>query len=159
LPGDFNAQLDGWLMLANQQQRRTLGCAPTDRIDVDRSAMLRLPPVGAQTGWRSLLRLPATTMCGWTATTTRSTRPRLVAGWRWPPTLTASASPVMGGWSPITSAAGPATRPQGPAHLAAAARLHRDRTAQPSMTSDDVEVRCLADYDQVFGLDKDAGVA
>jgi hypothetical protein len=46
-----------------------------------------------------------------------------------------------------------------PAHLTAAARLRRDRTARPRVTTDDVEVRCLADYDQAFGLDQDAGVA
>jgi hypothetical protein len=45
-------------VLANQRQRRVLGCAPADRIDADRAAMLGVPPVGPQTGWRSSLRLP-----------------------------------------------------------------------------------------------------
>ena len=35
-----------------------LGCAPVDRIDADRAAMLQLPPVAPVTGWRASLRLP-----------------------------------------------------------------------------------------------------
>jgi transposase len=57
-PADFNAQLTGWLMLANQRHRRVLGCAPADRIDADRAAMLPLPPVAPVTGWHTSLRLP-----------------------------------------------------------------------------------------------------
>src|ERR1700750_1707577 len=37
--------------------RRTLGCAPGDRIGADKAAMLTLPPVAPQTGWRVLTRL------------------------------------------------------------------------------------------------------
>jgi transposase len=57
-PADFNAQLQGWLALANTRNRRALGCAPTDRIVADRAGMLTLPPVAPVTGWRSWLRLP-----------------------------------------------------------------------------------------------------
>jgi Mu transposase, C-terminal domain len=57
-PADFNAQLADWLVLANQRQRRALGCAPADRIEADRAAMLRLPPVGPPIGWHSWSRLP-----------------------------------------------------------------------------------------------------
>ena len=57
-PADFNAQLHDWLALANQRQHRALGCAPADRVDADRAAMLRLPPVAPATGWRAALRLP-----------------------------------------------------------------------------------------------------
>ena len=57
-PADFNAQLVDWLMLVNQRQRRVLGCAPADRIEADRAAMLQLPPVAPVTGWRAALRLP-----------------------------------------------------------------------------------------------------
>ena len=35
-----------------------LGCAPADRIDADRAAMLALPPVAPATGWRQSVRLP-----------------------------------------------------------------------------------------------------
>jgi DNA replication protein DnaC len=48
-PADFNAQLTAWLVLVNQRHRRVLGCAPADRIDADRAAMLPLPPVAPVT--------------------------------------------------------------------------------------------------------------
>jgi transposase len=57
-PSDFNAQLGDWLTLVNRRHRRMLGCAPADRIEADRAAMLPLPPVAPATGWRSSLRLP-----------------------------------------------------------------------------------------------------
>jgi transposase len=57
-PADFNAQLGDWLGRVNQRPRRVLGCAPTDRIEADRAAMLPLPPVAPVTGWASTLRLP-----------------------------------------------------------------------------------------------------
>jgi transposase len=57
-PDDFNAQLHAWTALVNTRRRRALGCAPTERIEVDRAAMLTLPPVAPVTGWRTSLRLP-----------------------------------------------------------------------------------------------------
>jgi transposase len=57
-PGDFNAQLAEWTATVNGRVRRALGCAPADRIAADRHAMLSLPPVAPETGWRSSLRLP-----------------------------------------------------------------------------------------------------
>jgi transposase len=43
-PGDFNAQLAGWLAIANGRPKRVLGCAPAERIAADKAAMLALPP-------------------------------------------------------------------------------------------------------------------
>ncbi|HEU5485317.1 MAG TPA: IS21 family transposase [Microlunatus sp.] len=57
-PADFNTQLQAWLDLVNRRRRRVLGCAPTDRIVADTSAMLRLPPVPPTIGWRLSGRLP-----------------------------------------------------------------------------------------------------
>ncbi|MFL6112919.1 MAG: IS21 family transposase, partial [Catenulispora sp.] len=57
-PADFNAQLQAWIQNVNGRRRRALGCAPTERIEVDRAAMLTLPPVAPVTGWRTSLRLP-----------------------------------------------------------------------------------------------------
>ena len=57
-PEDFNAQLAEWCATVNGRVRRALGCAPADRIAADRHAMVSLPPVAPQTGWRSSLRLP-----------------------------------------------------------------------------------------------------
>ena len=56
-PADFNAQLAMWLGLASTRPRRALGCAPAERIAADKAAMLALPPVAPQTGWRTLTRL------------------------------------------------------------------------------------------------------
>lgn len=44
-PADFSCQLQGWLAVANGRRKRSLGCAPTDRVGADRAAMLTLPPV------------------------------------------------------------------------------------------------------------------
>jgi transposase len=57
-PADFNTQLAEWCATVNGRVRRALGCAPADRIAADRAAMLALPPVAPQTGWRASLRLP-----------------------------------------------------------------------------------------------------
>ena len=57
-PEDFNTQLTRWLELANGRRKRVLGCAPSDRIGADRAAMLPLPPLAPQTGWRRSTRLP-----------------------------------------------------------------------------------------------------
>ncbi|MGY4644355.1 transposase [Cellulomonas sp. URHB0016] len=57
-PDDFNTQLVDWLVLANARQHRALGCRPQDRWQVDRAAMLTLPPVVPELGWRTRVRLP-----------------------------------------------------------------------------------------------------
>jgi transposase len=57
-PADFNNQLQAWLQLANTRRKRSLGCAPADRIGADKAAMLALPPVPPCTGWEMSLRLP-----------------------------------------------------------------------------------------------------
>jgi hypothetical protein len=44
-PADFNGQLTGWLVGANQRHHRIIGCRPVDRIAEDRAAMLALPPI------------------------------------------------------------------------------------------------------------------
>lgn len=57
-PGNFNDQLAAWLPIANHRQHRALGCRPVDRWAADRDAMLALPPVAPQLGWRQRVRLP-----------------------------------------------------------------------------------------------------
>jgi transposase len=56
-PGDFNHQLQKWLQIVNGRTRRVLGCASTDRIGADRQAMLVLPPMPPEVGWRGTTRL------------------------------------------------------------------------------------------------------
>src|SRR5260370_727627 len=58
-PGDFNAQLGEWMLLANSRFKRVLGCAPAGRIDADRAAMAPLPPIAESAlGWHNRIRLP-----------------------------------------------------------------------------------------------------
>jgi len=57
-PDDFNTQLAGFLARANNRRMRVLGCSPGDRVAADRAAMLPLPPVPPEVGWRKSLRLP-----------------------------------------------------------------------------------------------------
>jgi len=57
-PAEFNNQLQAWLQRANTRRKRSLGCAPAERIAADKAAMLALPPVPPATGWQHTLRLP-----------------------------------------------------------------------------------------------------
>jgi hypothetical protein len=56
-PTDFNAQFTDWLGRANTRVVRTIKAAPADLIEVDRAAMLPLPPVPLHLGWRNQIRL------------------------------------------------------------------------------------------------------
>lgn len=75
-PGDFNAQLDHWLVhRANVRHHRRIECRPADRIVTDMAAMVPLPPVAPVVGWRTSTRLAhATTTSGSPPTTTRCIR-------------------------------------------------------------------------------------
>jgi transposase len=161
-PADFNAQLGDWLALANRRQRRALGCAPADRIDADRAAMLSLPPVAPQTGWRSSLRLPRDHYVRLDAND-YSVHPAVVGrrvevradldrvGVHCDGRLVADHARCWARHQTISD----------PTHLQAAARLRAERAAVGRRDQHDheVELRCLADYDQAFGLDQGEGVA
>ena len=56
-PVDFNAQFTGWLDRANGRVVRTLRARPADLIETDRAAMLPLPAIPPQLGWRHQVRL------------------------------------------------------------------------------------------------------
>jgi Mu transposase-like protein len=56
-PADFNAQFADWLDRANQRQVRTIAAPPIDLVDVDRAAMLALPPLAPRVGWFNEIRL------------------------------------------------------------------------------------------------------
>ena len=57
-PGRLQRPAGRLARVVNQRHRRVLGCAPADRIEADRAAMLPLPPVAPPTGWHHSLRLP-----------------------------------------------------------------------------------------------------
>jgi transposase len=159
-PADFNTQLIDWLALANQRHRRVLGCAPADRIQADRAAMLPLPPVAPTTGWLSSLRLPRDHYVRLDGND-YSVHPAAV-GRR--VELIANLDRVKAHCDGqlVADHARCWARHQtlsDPAHLQAAARLRHEHTARSRVATDEVELRCLADYDHAFGLDHDEGVA
>lgn len=158
-PADFNRQLQGWLTVANGRTKRSLGCAPADRIAADKAAMLALPPVEPATGRRTSTRL-ARDYYVRIDSNDYSIHPgvigrrielivsldrvtafcdgRLVANheraWAWHQTIS------------------------DPEHVAAAKMLQRQRVGILRPVAEaEVEQRCLADYDTALGLD--GGVA
>jgi transposase len=159
-PEDFNAQLAGFFAAANRRYRRSLGCAPANRIDADRAAMLPLPPVAPVVGWRSSARLPRDyyvridsndySVCPEVIgrrieVVTDLDRVRAFCDGR----LVADHARVWAKHQTITD----------PAHRDAATRLRRERLQLVRPPVDPVvEVRRLADYDTALGLD-DGGVA
>jgi transposase len=160
-PADFNAQLADWLALVNQRPRRVLGCAPADRIEADRAAMLALPPVAPVTGWQASLRLP------------RDHNVRLDSNdYSVHPVAVGHRVEVRADLERIQAFCdGRLVADHGrcwarhqtlsdPAHLAAAAQLRHQRAVLGHHPSDagEVQLRCLADYDAAFGLDTE-GVA
>jgi transposase len=162
-PADFNAQLGDWLALVNQRPRRVLGCAPADRIEADRAAMLPLPPVAPQTGWQASLRLPRDHYVRLDAND-YSVHPAAV-GRRVEVAADLEQVRVWCNGRLVADHERCWARHQtiaDPAHLAAAAQLRHDRTAASAAghrEKDKVELRWLADYDAAFGLDDGQGVA
>jgi transposase len=160
-PADFNTQLDAWLGLVNRRVRRALGCSPAERIDADRAAMLRLPPVAPTTGWRASLRLPRDHYVRLDANdysvdpAVIGRRVEVVADLervrvRCDGRLVADHARCWARHQTITD----------PDHAQAAARLrdqHR-HASRDELGGPEVELRCLADYDTAFGLEGE-GVA
>jgi transposase len=156
-PADFNAQLAAWLMLVNQRQRRVLGCAPADRIDADRAAMLRLPPVAPVTGWHSSLRLPRDHYVR-PDSNDYSVHPAAV-GRRVEIGADLDRVTVRCDGRLVADHGRCWARHQtlsDPVHLQAAAQLRHDRAVVGATNTrrdvEEVQLRCLADYDQAFGL-------
>jgi transposase len=164
-PADFNAQLADWLVLANQRHRRALGCAPVDRIDADRAAMLALPPVAPVTGWHTALRLPRDHYVRLDSND-YSVHPAVV-GRRVEVTADLERVRVWCEGQLVADHARCWARHQtisDPAHLQAAARLRQQRAAlgaaSPRHDAEEVQLRLLTDYDAAFGLtDGTEGVA
>jgi transposase len=162
-PTDFNAQLGDWLAVVNQRQRRVLGCAPADRIDPDRAAMLRLPPVAPVTGWHTWLRLPRDHYVRLDSND-YSVHPAVI-GRRVEVTADLERVRVWCEGRLVADHERCWARHQtlsDPAHLQAAAKLRRDRAAVGASIRHgqaEVELRCLADYDAAFGLHDGEGVA
>jgi transposase len=161
-PADFNAQLADWLVLVNQRRRRVLGCAPTDRIEADRAAMLPLPPVAPVTGWRSSLRLPRDHYIRLDSND-YSVHPAVV-GRRVEVAADLDRVRVCCDGRLVADHGRCWARHQtlsDPAHLQAAAQLRHQRAVlgRSPKHAEEVQLRRLADYDHAFGLDDGQGVA
>ena len=152
-PADFNTQFGDWLQLANSRVVRTVKVRPLDRLDADRTAMLPLPPIALQLGWRNRVRLgrdyyvrvdsndysvDPTAIGRLVDVTADLERVRVRLGGR---VITEHAR-VWARGSTITDAAHVAT-----------ARLLREQFQRPrAITIDDELTRDLAEYDRAFGL-------
>jgi transposase len=158
-PADFNTQLAAWLALVNTRRRRALGCSPAERITADKAAMLALPPVAPETGWRAwtrlardhYIRLDSNDYSVHPAAIGRRievsadlARVRVACDGQ-----TVADHQRSWAWHQSIS---------DPAHVAAARAMRRQRvTALRRPCEPEVEIRSLADYDTALGLD--GGVA
>lgn len=148
-PADFNAQFTDWLARANARVVRTT----KERLAADRAAMLPLPPIPLQLGWRHRVRLgrdyyvrldsndysvdPAA-IGRLVDVTADLDRVRVRLDGR----VIAEHARVWARGSTITD----------PAHVAAA-KLLREQFQRPrTITGADNLTRDLADYDRAFGL-------
>jgi transposase len=154
-PADFNAQLAAWLALANTRPRRALGCSPAERVTADRAAMLTLPPVAPQTGWRAQSRLPRDHYVRLDAND-YSVHPAAI-GRRIEVTADLARVRAVCDGQPVADHQRAWAWHQSvsdPAHLAAARAMRRQRvTALHRPAEPEVQVRPLADYDAAFGTD------
>jgi transposase len=153
-PADFNAQLTQWLAVANGRPKRVLGCAPADRITADKAAMLTLPPVPPVTGWRSSARLARDHYIRLDSND-YSVHPAAI-GRRIEITADLQRVTVLCDGKPVAGHDRIWARHQtitDPAHARAAKALQRERiTIVRPVTSTDVQIRPLADYDTALGL-------
>ena len=156
-PGNFNAQLQAWLVRANARQHRVLGCRPVDRLAADRAAMLSLPPVAPVVGWRAALRLPRDHYVR-VDSNDYSVDPAAVGR---AVEVTADLDRVRVSWAGRVVADHDRcwARHQSltdPAHVRTAAVLRAHHDHRPP-APDQVQRRPLTDYDTVFGLGPPAG--
>jgi transposase len=155
-PADFNAQLGEFFGQANRRWRRSMGCAPAERIAADKAAMLPLPPVAPATGWRASLRLPRDYYLRYD-TNDYSVDPAVIgrrievaAGLErvrafCDGRVVADHERIWARHQTLTD----------PARWAAAQALRRQRLSVVRPPAEpDVQIRCLADYDTALGLDE-----
>jgi transposase len=158
-PADFNTQLAAWLALVNARPRRALGCSPAERVTADKQAMLALPPVAPQTGWRAWTRLARDHYVRLDSND-YSVHPAAI-GRRIEVTADLARVRVLcegqvaadhqRSWAWHQSISDPA-------HVAAAGAMRRDRvTALRRPPEPEVQIRALSDYDAALGVD--GGVA
>ena len=153
-PTDFNAQLSEFLARANRRWRRSLGCAPIDRIAADTAAMLNLPPVAPATGWRTSMRLPRDYYLRYDSND-YSVDPSVI-GRRIEVVADLDRVRAFCDGRSVADHNRVWARHQtltDPAHRRTASALRRDRLSLVrAPVEPQVQIRCLADYDDVLGL-------
>jgi transposase len=156
-PADFNAQLEQWLVLANNRMHRRLQARPAERVDADRAAMVPLPPVTPVVGWRLSTRLARDHYVRLDAND-YSVHPSAVGRRVDIKADTGRVEVTCDGRSVAAH-----TRCWA-AHQSITDPLHRDaatllraahRLAKTTPIRTEVEHRDLADYDRMFGLDSE----
>ena len=154
-PGDFNVQLGQWLAVVNTRNRRALGCAPADRIDADRHAMLALPPVAPATGWRASTRLPRDHYIRLDSND-YSVHPNVI-GRRIEVVADLARVRVLCEGKTVADHERVWAKHQtisDPEHVAAAKAARRERFSVVRPPADtEVEIRALTDYDTALGID------
>jgi len=157
-PADFDTQFADWLGLANARVVRTIKARPVDLLDLDRAAMLPLPPVAPAVGWVNRVRLGRDYYVR-VDSSDYSVDPAVIGRFvdvtadlarvevRHEGRLVAAHDRVWARGMTITD----------PAHVAAA-KVLREQFQRPRPAADPHEelVRDLADYDRAFGLVDDA---
>jgi transposase len=158
-PADFNAQLAVWTATVNTRQRRVLGCAPAERVEADRAAMLPLPPVAPATGWRAALRLPRDHYVYVRLDSNDYSVHPAAVGRRVQVAADLERVTVHCDGRLVADHTRWRARHQtiaDPAHLDAARMLGRERLTVLTPTQTPVEQRSLTDYDAAFGLGEGA---
>lgn len=154
-PADFDAQFTDWLGLANARVVRTTKARPVDLLDVDKAAMLSLPPLAPTVGWVNRVRLGRDYYVR-VDSNDYSVDPAVIGRFvdvhadlsrvevRLDGRLVARHDRVWARGMTITD----------PAHVAAAKVLREQylHPARPAPDPDEPLVRDLADYDRAFGL-------
>jgi len=156
-PQDFNDQFTSWLVTANARVVRTVKARPVDLVEVDKAAMLPLPPAVLHLGWRNHVRLGRDYYVR-VDTSDYSVHPSAIGG-RVDVTADLEKVRVRHGGRLVAEhdrrwARGMTVTD--PAHVHAAAVLRRAFQGRDPIPACDPEremVRDLADYDRAFGLD------
>ena len=154
LPGRLQHPARRLARAGQRPGKRVLGCAPADRVDADRAAMLPLPPVAPVDRLAASPRLPRDHYVRLDSND-YSVHPAVI-GRRVEvsPAWTGSRCSATGSWSPTTHRLGAAPEHQRPGprrRRPAAAPRHAD---PPRPVEPQVELRGLADYDTALGLDR-----
>jgi transposase len=159
-PTDFNTQLVGWLPKANARTVRALKARPVDMLDLDKAAMLTLPPLAPPAGLSFRVRLPRdyyVRVHGNDYSVHPAAIGRMVeviadlhlVSVRLEGRVIADHRRSWGNALTITD----------PDHVSAAAGLREAFGQRRLLPADDVVVlRDLADYDVAFGVDINLGI-